>query len=210
MDINIALGIAGAVACLALSGLGSAIGTGFAAAGAIGAWKKCYAQNRPAPFLLLAYVGAPITQTLYGMILMFTMIATITGTFTAESIAALEPERLALLKGLGMTIAENAPSALPFAGMGMLILGIFAGAGIGMSAIFQGRAGGCSADAHGETGQGLTNNLAALGVIETTAIFIMVFTLIASPSFGSCRRAAFLLSFAGVSSPHKAIFSHRL
>ena len=128
MDINIALGIAGAVACLALSGLGSAIGTGFAAAGAIGAWKKCYAQNRPAPFLLLAYVGAPITQTLYGMILMFTMIATITGTFTAESIAALEPERLALLKGLGMTIAENAPSALPFAGMGMLILGIFAGA----------------------------------------------------------------------------------
>ena len=66
--------VAGAVACLALSGLGSAIGTGFAAAGAIGAWKKCYAQNRPAPFLLLAYVGAPITQTLYGMILMFTMI----------------------------------------------------------------------------------------------------------------------------------------
>ena len=179
MDTNIALGIAGAVACLALSGLGSAIDTGFAAAGAIGAWKKCYAQNRPAPFLLLAYVGAPITQTLYGMILMFTMIATITGTFTADAIAALEPERLAFLKGLGMTVAENAPSALPFAGIGMLILGIFAGAGIGMSAIFQGRAGGCSADAHGETGQGLTNNLAALGVIETTAIFIMVFTLIA-------------------------------
>ncbi len=149
MDINIALGIAGAVACLALSGLGSAIGTGFAAAGAIGAWKKCYAQNRPAPFLLLAYVGAPITQTLYGMILMFTMI--------------------------GVTGGAMKPGA----GLAMLILGIFAGAGIGMSAIFQGRAGGCSADAHGETGQGLTNNLAALGVIETTAIFIMVFTLIA-------------------------------
>jgi len=149
MDMNIAFGVAGAVACLALSGLGSAIGTGFAAAGAIGAWKKCYAQNRPAPFLLLAYVGAPITQTLYGMILMFTMIGTVT-------------------KG-----------ALPGAGIAMLVLGIFAGLGIGMSAIFQGRAGGCSADAQGETGQGFTNNLAALGIVETTAIFVMVFTLIA-------------------------------
>ena len=147
--------VAGAVACLALSGLGSAIGTGFAAAGAIGAWKKCYAQNRPAPFLLLAYVGAPITQTLYGMILMFTMI--------------------------GVTGGAMQPGA----GLAMLILGIFAGAGIGMSAVFQGRAGGCSADAHGETGQGLTNNLAALGVIETTAIFIMVFTLIAVGSLAA-------------------------
>lgn len=150
MDMNIAFGIAGAVACLALSGLGSAIGTGFAAAGAVGAWKKCYAQNRPAPFLLLAYVGAPITQTLYGMILMFTMIGTAT-----------------------------APGLLPGAGVAMLVLGAFAGLAIGTSAIFQGRAGGCSADAQGETGQGFTNNLAALGIVETTAIFVMVFTLIA-------------------------------
>ena len=144
--MDTALTVAGAVACLALSGLGSAIGTGLAAAGAVGAWKKCYAQNRPAPFLLLAYVGAPITQTLYGMILMFTMIGTqvVTG-----------------------------------GGIGMLILGIFAGLGIGMSAIFQGRAGGCAADAQGETSQGFTNNLAALGIVETTAIFVMVFTLIA-------------------------------
>lgn len=144
--MDTALTVAGAVACLALSGLGSAIGTGFAAAGAVGAWKKCYAQNRPAPFLLLAYVGAPITQTLYGMILMFTM----TGTNVVQG-----------------------------GGIGMLILGIFAGLGIGMSAVFQGRAGGCAADAQGETGQGFTNNLAALGIIETTAIFVMVFTLIA-------------------------------
>ena len=144
--MDTALTVAGAVACLALSGLGSAIGTGFAAAGAVGAWKKCYAQNRPAPFLLLAYVGAPITQTLYGMILMFTMI--------------------------GKPVAAGA-------GIGMLILGIFAGIGIGMSAIFQGRAGGCAADAQGETSQGFTNNLAALGIVETTAIFVMVFTLIA-------------------------------
>jgi V/A-type H+-transporting ATPase subunit K len=70
-------------------------------------------------------------------------------------------------------------------GIGMLILGIFAGLGIGMSAIFQGRAGGCAADAQGETGQGFTNNLAALGIVETTAIFVMVFTLIAVGSLAA-------------------------
>ena len=66
--------VAGAIACLGLSAAGSAFGTGFAASAAVGAWKKCYAANKPAPFILLGLVGAPITQTLYGMILMFTMV----------------------------------------------------------------------------------------------------------------------------------------
>ena len=66
--------VAGAIACLGLSAAGSAFGTGFAATAAVGAWKKCYAANKPAPFLLLSFVGAPITQTLYGMILMFLML----------------------------------------------------------------------------------------------------------------------------------------
>jgi V/A-type H+-transporting ATPase subunit K len=37
---------------------------------AIGAWKKKYSQNKPAAFMLLAFVGAPLTQTIYGMIVM--------------------------------------------------------------------------------------------------------------------------------------------
>ena len=37
---------------------------------AVGAWKKCYAQNKAAPFLLVAFVGAPLTQIIYGMIVM--------------------------------------------------------------------------------------------------------------------------------------------
>ena len=41
--------VAGAIACLGLAGAGSAFGTGFAAAAAVGAWKKCYAANKPAP-----------------------------------------------------------------------------------------------------------------------------------------------------------------
>lgn len=152
MTPDTAMGVAGAVATLALSATGSALGTGAAAASAVGAWKKCYAQNKPAPFLLLSFVGAPITQTLYGMILMFTMI--------------------------GKLNAGVANVGIP-----MLVLGIFAGAAIGTSAWLQGRAGAAAADAQAETGQGLTNYLAALGIIETTAIFTMVFTLIAVGSF---------------------------
>ena len=141
--MNHALGIAGAVACLGLSATGSAFGTGFAGTAACGAWKKCYAQNKPAPFILLGFVGAPITQTLYGMILMFVMFS-------------------------------KANAGLP-----ILILGIFAGLGIGVSALFQGRAAAAACDAQAETGQGLTNYFGALGIIETVAIFTMVFTLIA-------------------------------
>ncbi len=143
---NTALGIAGAVATLGLSATGSALGTGVAAAAAVGAWKKCYGQKKQAPFLLLTFVGAPLTQTLYGMILMFIMIA---------------------------QAGKGAP------GMPLLVLGLFSGLAIGISAWYQGRAGAAAADAQGETGQGLTNYLAALGIIETTAIFTMVFTLLA-------------------------------
>ncbi len=138
-----AMGVAGAVACLGLSAAGSALGTGFAASAAMGAWKKCYAQNKPAPFILLGLVGAPITQTLYGMLLMFLMFG-------------------------------KAQLGTP-----LLILGIFAGTGIGLSAFFQGRAAAGACDAQAETGQGLTNYFGALGIVESVAIFLMVFTIIA-------------------------------
>jgi V/A-type H+-transporting ATPase subunit K len=65
--------IAGGIITLGLSAVGSALGTGVAGSAAVGAWKKCYAQGKPAPFTLLTFVGAPFTQTLYGMILMILM-----------------------------------------------------------------------------------------------------------------------------------------
>ncbi len=60
----------GMAASVSLAAIGSAFGTGAAGMAAIGAWKKCYAQSKTAPFLLLAFVGAPLTQIIYGMILM--------------------------------------------------------------------------------------------------------------------------------------------
>jgi V/A-type H+-transporting ATPase subunit K len=68
------------------------------------------------------------------------------------------------------------------AGIAVLLLGIFSGLGIGVSALFQGRAGAAACDAQAETGQGLTNYFGALGIVETVAIFTMVFTIIALQS----------------------------
>ena len=152
MQNEVAFGIIGAVITLALSAIGSALGTGRAACAAVGAWKKCYAQGKQAPFILLSYVGAPLTQTLYGMILMFVMMGVVKDTV-------------------------NVP--VPGAGLAILVLAPFVGAAIGLSAFMQGLAGASSADAQAETGEGLTNNLSVLGIVETVAIFVMVFTLIA-------------------------------
>ncbi|MBQ9772489.1 MAG: V-type ATP synthase subunit K [Lentisphaeria bacterium] len=62
-----------AFCAIALAAVGSAWGTGAAASSAIGAWKKCYAQNKPAPFQLMIFAGCPLSQTIYGMILMFSI-----------------------------------------------------------------------------------------------------------------------------------------
>lgn len=55
---------------LALAACGSGAGAGTAGMAAIGAWKKNYSQNKAASFMLVAFVGAPLTQTIYGMIVM--------------------------------------------------------------------------------------------------------------------------------------------
>ncbi len=149
-QINLSLGIFGAVTALALSAVGSALGTGAAGAASIGAWKKCYAQEKQAPFMLLTFIGAPLSQTIYGMILMFKMIT-------------------------------SAQAGMPW--HGLVGIGIVAGLGMGMSAWMQGRAGAGGSDALAETGEGFTNYLAALGVIETVAIFVMVFAMIALGRF---------------------------
>ncbi|MDR1869476.1 MAG: V-type ATP synthase subunit K [Treponema sp.] len=69
------LGLLGAGLVMGISTVGSGLGIGFAGQATIGAWKKCYIANKPAPMMLLAFAGAPLTQTFYGFILMGQMIA---------------------------------------------------------------------------------------------------------------------------------------
>ena len=60
----------GAGLVMGIAAIGSAIGIGIAGQGAIGAWKRCFMANKPAPFILTVFAGAPLTQTIYGFLLM--------------------------------------------------------------------------------------------------------------------------------------------
>lgn len=53
---------------LVLSAIGSALGAGTAGEATIGAWKKAFMRNKAAAFTMVAFVGAPLSQTIYGMI----------------------------------------------------------------------------------------------------------------------------------------------
>jgi V/A-type H+-transporting ATPase subunit K len=139
------LGRIGAIAAMALAATGSGLGAYLGGAGAVGAWKKLLAQGKPAPFTMITFVGAPLSQTIYGMILMITM--------TAKADAGYNP-------------------------FALLGVGVFAGLAIGVSAWMQGAAGAHCADALGETGQGFSNYLSVIGIVETVAIFVLVFTLL--------------------------------
>ena len=135
------IGLIGIGSALAFAAMGSAIGSGTAGMAAVGAWKRAVVQNRPAPFLLVAFVGAPLTQTIYGLILMNTLAAAV-----ADVDAGL-----------------------------MLGAGIAGGIAMGLSAWFQGRAAAVACDAFGETGKGFGNYLLVLGLVETVALFVLVF-----------------------------------
>ena len=132
----------GMAAAIGLAAAGSACGAGFAGLASIGAWKKCYAAGKPAPFIMIAFTGAPLTQTIYGFLLM------------------------------NFIRSYNANPAVS------LGIGIFGGFAIGLSALFQGKCAAAAADALGSTGKGTANYLIVIGVIETVALFTLVFGLL--------------------------------
>ncbi len=67
----------GMASALGLSAVGSALGVGAAGPAAVGAWKKCFLQNKPAPFILAVFIGAPLSQTIYGMIVMNAIVTSV-------------------------------------------------------------------------------------------------------------------------------------
>ena len=133
---------------LAIAAVGSALGCGVAGMAAVGAWKRAFAANKAAPFILVAFVGMPLSQTIYGMI---------------------------LRNGI---ISANLP---PETYLQQTLIGLFAGIAMAMSAYMQGKTAAKAADALGETGKGFVNYIMVLGVIETVALFVMVFTMTALP-----------------------------
>ncbi|MDO4312610.1 MAG: V-type ATP synthase subunit K [Eubacteriales bacterium] len=139
------LAFVGMAAALGLSASGSAFGAGFAGMASVGAWKKCYANGKPAPFIMIAFSGAPLTQTIYGFLLM---------NFIKSAMAGGGDPGLAL--GVG----------------------IFGGLAIGLSGLFQGKCAAAAADALGSTGKGTANYFIVIGIVETVALFTLVFSLL--------------------------------
>lgn len=93
--------------------------------------------------MLVAFAGAPLTQTIYGFLL--------------------------------MQFINNAAAAPAMLRLGA---GLFGGLAIGASAAMQGKAAAGAADALGETGKGTANYFIVLGIVETVALFVMVFLLL--------------------------------
>ncbi|MFA6844527.1 MAG: V-type ATP synthase subunit K [Sphaerochaetaceae bacterium] len=135
----------GMACALCLSAIGSGLGAGAACSAAVGGWKKCYANGKPAPFIMVAFAGAPLTQTIYGFLLM---------TFIKNA------------------VANGADSLLA------LGVGLFGGLAIGLSAWMQGRCAASACDAFAETGKGTANYFMVIGIIETVALFTLVFSLL--------------------------------
>lgn len=134
---------------LSIASIGSAIGTGIAGMAAIGAWKKMIISGQKAATALLIFVGAPLSQVIYGMILK-----------NAIADADLNPDSY----------------------LWQIIIGLFAGAAMAGSAIFQGKAGARACDAIASGANDTAKYIMIIGIVETVALFVMIFTMTGLPT----------------------------
>jgi V/A-type H+-transporting ATPase subunit K len=143
----------GLAMALGLGALGSALGIGAAGRAAAGAWAKEAKAGRRLNFSYIILTGMPLTQTIYGFILMLVLAPKV---YSAE------------------TLAANAGA--------LLIIGIAGGLAELFSAWMQGLIGaaGCRALSEGE-GKGLVFIIIAMGIAETVGLFGFVFLLLAMP-----------------------------
>ncbi len=145
MEELLAWGAGGYVLSLTFAAVGSGIGAGVAGQAAIGAWRKAFLKGKAAPFILIAFSSAPLSQTIYGMIL--------------------------------MNAIKDAPESV---GPGVRLLsGLMGGIAIGVSAWLQGKAAAAACEALVDTDKGMGNYIMILGIIETVALFVMVFLMTA-------------------------------
>ncbi len=139
------IGLLGPAAALCFAAIGSAFGSGIAAQAAVGAWKKRFINDASAPFMMVAFSGAPLTQTIYGYLLM----------------------------NFIRTAAANGVDSMTLLGAGL-----FGGLAMGASALMQGKTAAAASDALGATGKGTANYFIVIGIVETVALFVMVFLML--------------------------------
>ena len=152
--MDVFFGQFGLALALGLGALGSAIGIGTAGRAAAGAWAKEARDGKPLNFSYIILVGMPLTQTIYGFVLMLMLKAQVYNP---------------------AIVAKNAGA--------LLTIGIAGGLAELFSAWMQGAIGaaGCRALSEGE-GKGLVFIIIAMGIAETVGLFGFVFLLLVMPS----------------------------
>jgi len=143
----------GAGLVFGLAALGSGIGIGFAGPATVGAWKKCYLANKPAPMTMLGFTGNPLTQVFYGFLLM-------------------NPLRDATMR----VVADGRTELLWL----VMFYGLAAGIVLLFTAVVQGKIAACACEAIAEKNQGFAQYMIVMGIAETVALFAMVFTMLAA------------------------------
>jgi len=140
---------------LAGAATGSVLGIGAAARAATGAWAKEAQAGKPLNFSYIILIGMPLSQTIYGFILM--------------------------LVGIAPLVTGDDPATVGHAGT-LFGIGLAGGLAELLSAWMQGLigAGACRALSEGE-GKGLVFMIIAMGIVETVGLFGFVFLLLVLP-----------------------------
>jgi V/A-type H+-transporting ATPase subunit K len=140
---------------LAGAAMGSALGIGAAGRAATGAWAKEAQADKPLNFSYIILIGMPLSQTIYGFILM--------------------------LVGISPLVIGDNPVTAQHAGT-LFGIGLAGGVAELFSAWMQGLigAGAVRALSEGE-GKGLVFMIIAMGIVETVGLFGFVFLLLVLP-----------------------------
>jgi len=155
------LGQLGFALPLGLGAIGSSLGIGAAGRAAAGAWAKEAREGKPLKFLYIALTGMPLSQTIYGFVL---MVAFLKASTAAGLPRVYDPAFLAANAGAIFSI------------------GLACGLGELFSAWMQGVIGaaGIRAMSEGE-GKPFVFSIIAMGIAETVGLFSCFFMFLMAP-----------------------------
>jgi V/A-type H+/Na+-transporting ATPase subunit K len=139
---------------LGLATIGSALGIGAAGQAAAGAWAREARAGEPLRFTYIILLGMPLSQTIYGFILML----------------------------IGLSARVYDPAIVSANAGALLSIGLAGGLAQLFSAWMQGRIGAAAIRALSEGGgQGIAFMIIAMGIAETIGLFGFVFLLMVLP-----------------------------
>ena len=148
------LGQLGFALPLGLGAVGSSLGIGAAGRAAAGAWAKEAREGKRMNFLYIALTGMPLSQTIYGFVIMLALLKT----------RVYSPEFMALNAGA------------------ILSIGLACGLGEFLSAWMQGVIGAAGIRSMSESeGKPFTFIIIAMGIAETVGLFSAFFMFLMVP-----------------------------